>query len=84
MNVARTAAVRQSRPEDDYQAQSIPLSWRIAKAGPIPVQVQSGTASTVVADSYAEVSDYYRDRAAAFRRRPKLPADDGPSDDSLF
>jgi len=84
VNVARTASVRQGRPADDFQAHSVPLRWRIAKADPIPVQVQLGTASTVVADSSSEVSDYYRNRAAAFRLRHKLPTDDGPADNRLF
>jgi hypothetical protein len=82
--MANGRAVGKGRPEQDTQAQQIPLSWRVAKAKPAPVMVQLASASSVASDPVQEVADYYREKAESFRRRPKLRRDDGPEDKRLF
>jgi hypothetical protein len=72
------------RQDLQAQAQQIPLSWRVAKPMTAPVVIQPASGSTVASDPVAEVTDYYRDRAASFRKRRKLPRDDSAADESLF
>jgi hypothetical protein len=82
--MAKMRAVGADRQDTEAQAQQVPLSWRVAKPATAPLVIQSASSSTVAVDSIGEVTDYYRDRAASFRKRPKLPRDDNAADERLF
>lgn len=82
--MAKRRAVGSPRPEDEAQALTIPLSWRVTKPQVEPARVQPATGSTVIIDPAEEIAQYYRDRSAAFRKRPKLPRDDDSGDEELF
>jgi hypothetical protein len=82
--MAKMRAVGTDRQNTEAQAQQVPLSWRVAKPATTPLVIQSASSSTVTADPIAEVTDYYRDRAASFRKRRKLARDDDAADERLF
>ncbi len=82
--MAKVRAVGAKEQDLEVQAQQMPLRWRVTKSAPAAVVVQAASASTVAVDPIVEVADYYRDRAASFRKRPKLPRDDDAADERLF